>query len=63
MMGIGNELVEPQLTSGQSLSGEMISKIFTQRTVWLLPCESLMDCNGDEVKVIKRHWLVVFLGP
>ena len=40
-MGVGNDLVVPQLTSGQELTGEYISKIFTQRTVWLVPSEKL----------------------
>lgn len=35
MMGVGNELVEPHLTSDQELCGDMIARIFTQRTIWL----------------------------
>ncbi len=49
MMGMGNELVEPQLTTEQSLSGELISKIFTQRTVWLLPSKSISLSDDDMV--------------
>jgi hypothetical protein len=46
MMGMGNELVE-QLTSNQTLTDEKINRIFTQRTIWLLPCMSLMNSDDD----------------
>jgi hypothetical protein len=49
MMGMGNELVEPQLTPEQSLTGELISKIFTQRTVWLLPSTPIVLSDDDMV--------------
>ncbi|XP_028411996.1 uncharacterized protein LOC114534729 [Dendronephthya gigantea] len=48
MMGIGNELVEPQLTSDQTLTGEMLNRIFTQRTIWLLPCVPLTTYDDDD---------------
>ena len=38
---MGTELVEPCLTPDQDLNGDMISRIFSQKTVWLLPYESL----------------------
>ena len=41
MMGMGTELVKPCLTPDQDLNGDMISRIFSQKTVWLLPYESL----------------------
>lgn len=47
MMGMGNELVEPQLTSDQTLTGEMINRIFTQRTIWLLPSMPLTYDNDQ----------------
>ena len=48
MMGMGNELVERQLTSNQTLTGEMINRIFTQITNWLFPCKSLMSSDDDQ---------------
>ena len=35
------QLVELSLIPDQELDGEMISGLFSQKTVWLLPCESL----------------------
>jgi hypothetical protein len=52
LMGVGNDLVVPQLTSGQELTGEYISKIFTQRTVWLVPSEKL-KCNVSCTKQVQ----------
>ena len=51
MMGVGNELVRPQLPPGQELDGEHLNKIFTQRSVWLVPSEKLEveDQLEDEV--------------
>ena len=44
-MGVGNDLVEPNLM-GKKLDGEKISKLFSQKTVWLLPKEDLSeDCD------------------
>lgn len=47
MMGMGSELVEPGLTPDQELDGEVISRIFSQRTVWLLPSEVLSRFSSD----------------
>ena len=47
MMGMGSELVEPGLTPDQELNGEMISRIFSQRTVWLLPNQVLSRRTTD----------------
>ena len=47
MMGMGSELVEPGLTPDQELNGEMISRIFPQRTVWLLPNQVLSRRTPD----------------
>lgn len=47
MMGMGSELVEPGLTPDQQLNGEMISRIFSQRTVWLLPNQVLSRRTPD----------------
>ena len=41
MTGIDVQLVELSLIPDQELDGEMISGLFSQKTVWLLPCESL----------------------
>ena len=41
MTGIDVQLVELTLIPDQELDGEMISGLFSQKTVWLLPCESL----------------------
>ena len=49
MMGVGNELVKPQLAAGEELTGGNINKIFTQRSVWILPSEKLDDLCKDEV--------------
>ena len=49
MMGVGNELVKPQLAAGEELTGEYINKIFTQRSLWILPSEKLDDLCKDEV--------------
>ena len=35
------QLVELSLIPDQELDGEMISGLFSPKTVWLLPCESL----------------------
>ena len=37
VVGIGNELVAPNLMADQCLDGERLSKLFTQKTVWLIP--------------------------
>ena len=47
MMGVGSELVAPNLCEGQELSGEVLNKVFTQRTVWLLPEENMNDDSSD----------------
>lgn len=47
MMGMGLELVEPALTPDQELNGEVISRIFSQKTVWLLPSEVLSSKTPD----------------
>ena len=39
MLGVGSDLVEPQLATGQHLNGELLSKIFCQKTIWLVPKE------------------------
>ena len=49
MMGVSSELVKPQLAAGEELTGEYINKIFTQRSIWLLPSENLDDLCKDEV--------------
>ncbi len=50
MMGMGDKLMEPQLTPEQSFNWrELISKIFTQRTVWLLPSKSISLAGDDMV--------------
>ena len=41
MTGIDVQLIELSLIPDQELDGEMISGLFSQKTVWLLPCESL----------------------
>ena len=65
-MGVGGDLVEPMLAAGQHLNGEILSKIFTQRTVWLVPKEKLsVDELQEEVIIchfcmhllIYFHWL------
>ena len=44
LLGVGNDL-EPNLM-GKKLDGEKISKLFSQKTVWLLPKEDLSnDCD------------------
>ena len=45
MMGVAHGLVKPQMPTGQELTGEMLSKIFTQRTIWLVPSENLVNQN------------------
>lgn len=50
--GCGKRTCQPQLAAGQELTGEYINKIFTQRSVWLLPSEELGqldDLSEDEV--------------
>ena len=34
---MGNELVSPNLMPDQTMTGERLGKLFTQRTVWLIP--------------------------
>ena len=53
MMGMGLELVEPGLTPDQELNGEVISRIFSQKTVWLLPSEVLSSRTPD-IRVKKK---------
>ena len=50
---MGNELVEPQLTAGQQLTAEVIGKVFTQRTIWLLPLVPLpaLENQDDAVRL------------
>ena len=52
MMGVGNELVQPQLSAGEELSGGYINKIFTQRSIWLVPSENLEGSCKDEVQYL-----------
>lgn len=37
VIGVGNELVAPNLMQDQCLDGERLSKLFTQKIVWLVP--------------------------
>ena len=48
MMGVGSELVAPNLCEGQELSGDVLNKVFTQRTVWLLPEENIINNSSDD---------------
>ena len=41
MMAVGNQLVNPTLSNGQTLNGESMSRIFTQRTVWIVPSSNI----------------------
>ena len=34
---MGNELISPNLMPDQTMTGERLGKLFTQRTVWLIP--------------------------
>lgn len=52
-MGVGSELVAPNLYEGQELSGDVLNKVFTQRTVWLLPEENISDDSSDVEDSIK----------
>ena len=47
MMGVGSELVAPNLCEGQELSGDVLNKVFTQRTVWLLQAENIYNDSSD----------------
>ena len=46
MLGVGNDLVEPNLM-GKKLDGEKLSKLFSQKTVWLLPENDLLSDNSQ----------------
>ena len=64
-MGVGNDLVKPQMTAGQELTGEFISKIFTQRSVWLVPTEKLpeksdLNCKEEVLSKTIYHMGVIF---
>ena len=50
MMGVAHGLVKPQMSTGQELTGEMLSKICTQRTIWLVPSENLVQQKGFVAK-------------
>lgn len=52
MMGVGGDLVELMLSAGQTLNSEILSKIFTQRTVWLIPKEKLCEYELHEEVII-----------
>lgn len=52
MVGVGGDFVEPMLSAGQTLNGEILSKIFTQRTVWLVPKEKLCEYKLHEEVMI-----------
>ena len=34
---VGNDLVSPNLMPNQTMNGERLGKLFTQKTVWLIP--------------------------
>ena len=59
-MGLGNEFVKPQLPAGQELTGEHVNKIFTQRSVWLLPSEKLGQLNDLSEEKVWMHYLYAF---
>ena len=42
MMAVGSQLVNPTLANGQTLNGDSMNKIFTQRTVWLVPSSDII---------------------
>jgi hypothetical protein len=47
MLGVGNDLVAPNL-AGSKLDGEKISKLFSQKTVWLVPETDLLCTESIE---------------
>ena len=51
-MGIGSELVAPNLMASQCLDGERLSKLFSQKTVWILPSVEIQVCHCCFLKVI-----------
>ena len=58
MMGVAHGLVKPQMSTGQELTGEMLSKICTQRTIWLVPSENLVQQKGFVAKRYRdRIWM------
>ena len=64
LMGVGNVLVKPQMTAGQELTG-VRSKIFTQRSVWLVPTEKLpeksdLNCKEEVPSKTIYHMGVIF---
>ena len=40
-LGVGNELVEPNIMPDKSLDGERLTRLFSQRIVWLVPSINL----------------------
>ena len=46
-MGVGNDLVAPNLM-GKKLDLEKMSKLFSQKTVWLLPEDDLSDDTDSD---------------
>ena len=50
MMAVGSQLVQPNLANDQTLNGESISKIFTQRTIWLVPSSNITLTSQSSFK-------------
>lgn len=61
MMGVGNELVNPQLPAGQELTGEYVNEISTQRPLWLLPSEKLGQLNDLSENEVWIYYLYAFI--
>lgn len=45
LMGCHNRLVQPRLASNQSLSGRILKRIFTQRTIYIRPERQLLEID------------------
>ena len=52
MLGVGNDIVEPNLM-GKKLDGEKLSKLFSQKTVWLLPEKDLLDSSQHPITSVQ----------
>ncbi|XP_058886533.1 uncharacterized protein LOC131737988 [Acipenser ruthenus] len=50
LLGCHNKLVKPSLTPGQKLSGHMLKKIFTQRSIYVRPDRVLLELGGKRAE-------------
>lgn len=57
LMGCHNKLVKPRLAPNQSLTGRLMKRIFSQRTIYVRPDSIILQIDREvSVDTCSRNW-------